>query len=157
MSHKESKYKRLSRQIEDLLNKTDDLISAMATVNAILYHKMPDFFWVGFYLLRNNRLLVGPYQGPVACQELEKNKGVCWNCINTERIVIVPDVHEFPGHIACDSRTNSEIALPVKGKNGIKIGVFDIDSDRKNCFDETDSMYLEFVIQHMISAVSRPL
>jgi len=155
MYQKESRYKRLYHQINDLLINTDDLITSMATVNAILYHKMPDFFWVGFYLLKKDRLLVGPYQGPLACQELEQNKGVCWSCINAERTVIVPDVSQFPGHIACDARSKSEIALPVISKNGIKIGVLDIDGDKINCFDETDNKYLSQILQSMISSVIR--
>ncbi|MBN2214287.1 MAG: GAF domain-containing protein [Bacteroidales bacterium] len=156
MPYKESKYKRLLSQINGLLNKTDDLISAMATVNAILYHKMPDFLWVGFYILRNGRLLVGPYQGPLACQELEQNKGVCWHCMNIEKIVIVLDVDQFPGHIACDSRTKSEIALPVISEKGDKIGVLDIDSERTGCFDDTDSKYLMLIVNGMLSAVNLP-
>ena len=156
MHHKESRYRRLYSQINDLLNQTDDLITGMATVNAILYHKMPDFFWVGFYLLKKNRLLIGPYQGPLACQELEQNKGVCWNCLNTESIVIVPDVNQYPGHIACDSRSKSEIALPVISKDGIKIGVLDIDSDQINYFDKTDGKYLNQILQDLISSAILP-
>ena len=87
----------------------------MATINAILYHKMDGFFWVGFYLLWNDRLLVGPYQGPLACLELPRDKGVCWAAINSGNSVVVHDVHEFPGHIACDSRSKSEIVIPVQG------------------------------------------
>ena len=156
MLHKESKYRRLYSQISGLLNQTDDILAGMATVNAILYHKMPDFFWVGFYLLKNNRLLAGPYQGPLACQELEQNKGVCWNCLNSEKIVIVPDVNQFPGHIACDSRSKSEIALPVISKSGIKIGVLDIDSNKLNCFDDTDGKYLNQIIQILIASANQP-
>jgi L-methionine (R)-S-oxide reductase len=156
MFNKESRYIRLYDQINNLLGKTDDLTAAMATINAILYGKMPDFFWVGFYLLRGDRLLVGPYQGPVACQELEHNKGVCWECINTEKTVIVADVLKFPGHIACDSRTKSEIAVPVVSMQGIKIGVLDIDSDKISYFDDTDSRYLNLIVQHMLSVISLP-
>lgn len=156
MFNKESRYKRLYNQISDLLGKTDDLTAAMATINAILYGKMPDFFWVGFYLLSGDRLLVGPYQGPVACQELEHNKGVCWECIHTGKTVIVADVLQFPGHIACDSRTKSEIAVPVVSMQGIKIGVLDIDSDKINCFDATDDSYLNLIVQRMLSVISLP-
>ncbi len=156
MFNKESRYKRLYNQISDLLGKTDDLIAAMATINAILYAKMPDFFWVGFYLLRNDRLLVGPYQGPVACQELEYNKGVCWKCINTGKTLIIADVLQFPGHIACDSRSKSEIAVPVVSMQGNKIGVLDIDSDKINYFDATDDRYLNLIVQCMLSVISEP-
>ncbi len=156
MHQKESRYQRLCQQINDLLINADDLISGMATINAVLYHKMPNFFWVGFYLLKKSRLIVGPYQGPLACQELEQNRGVCWNCLNTGRIVIVPDVNQYPGHIACDTRSKSEIALPVISKEGTKIGVLDIDSDKLNCFDETDGKYLSQIVQDMISSVNLP-
>ncbi len=156
MRHKESRYKRLFEQLDQLLPQAGDLITGMATVNAVLYHKMPDFFWVGFYLLNKGRLLAGPYQGPLACQELEQGKGVCWQCINTEKTVIVPDVNQFPGHIACDSRSKSEIAVPVISKNRTKIGVLDIDSNKISCFDETDGKYLNQIIQRLVSSVILP-
>jgi GAF domain-containing protein len=104
---------------------------------------MDGFFWVGFYLLRDGKLLVGPYQGPLACIELPKNTGVCWAGINSGKTVVVPDVHKFPGHIACDSRSNSEIVVPVKDGNGKIIGVLDIDSRQAGNFDETDVEQLE--------------
>lgn len=155
MDSKEAKYIRLQSQINNLLINTDDLIAGMATVNAVLYHKMQQFFWVGFYLLKNNRLIVGPYQGPVACQELEINTGVCWTSLNTGKAVIVPDVNKFPGHIACDSRSKSEIALPVTDGAGNKVGVFDVDSSLLNTFDNTDAIFLERIIWHLINAVNR--
>lgn len=155
MGSKEAKYLRLQSQINNLLTNTDDLIAGMATVNAVLYHKMQQFFWVGFYLLKKNRLIVGPYQGPVACQELELNMGVCWASLNTGRAVIVPDVNKFPGHIACDYRSKSEIALPVTDGTGNKIGVFDVDSSGLNTFDNIDAIFLERIIRHLMDAVSR--
>jgi GAF domain-containing protein len=119
----------------------------MATINAVLHHKMDGFFWVGFYLLQDDRLIVGPYQGPVACLELPKNKGVCWEGINSGKPVVVPDVHEFPGHIACDPRSRSEIVIPVRNRDSEIIGVLDIDSNRINNFDAYDAEQLQKVVQ----------
>ena len=144
--NRSGRYTRIQAQLKELLGKSDNLLSRMATINAILYHKMDGFFWVGFYLLKDGRLLVGPYQGPVACLELPKNKGVCWEGINLGKSVIVPDVHQFPGHIACDSRSQSEIVIPVRDKDNTIIGVLDIDSDRKNNFDTLDAARLERIV-----------
>ncbi|MBN1790644.1 MAG: GAF domain-containing protein [Bacteroidales bacterium] len=146
MEKKLGRYIRIQTQLRELLQKSDDLISRMATINSILYHKMDGFFWVGFYLLKAGKLLVGPYQGPVACLELPKNQGVCWEGINLGKSVVVPDVHEFPGHIACDSRSQSEIVIPVRDHNGKIIGVLDIDSKLKNNFDNTDTEQLENLV-----------
>jgi L-methionine (R)-S-oxide reductase len=139
------RYNRMYEQLEELLKKSDFPISRMATVIGILHHKM-DFFWTGFYLLNNGRLSVGPYQGTLACQELEKNKGVCWAGINQGKTIVVPDVEQFPGHIACDSRSKSEIAVPLKDKNDNIIGVLDIDSKTLNTFDEVDAEGLEKIV-----------
>jgi len=146
LQKRSGRYTRIQAQLKELLGKSDNLLSRMATINAILYHKMDGFFWVGFYLLKDGRLLVGPYQGPVACLELPKNKGVCWEGINLGKSVIVPDVHQFPGHIACDSRSQSEIVIPVRDKDNTIIGVLDIDSDRKNYFDTLDAERLERIV-----------
>ena len=150
MEKKLGRYIRIQTQLRELLLKSDDLISRMATINSILYHKMDGFFWVGFYLLKADKLLVGPYQGPVACLELPKNKGVCWEGINLGKPVVVPDVHEFPGHIACDSRSQSEIVIPVRDYSGKIIGVLDIDSKLKNNFDHTDAEQLEKIVALLI-------
>jgi L-methionine (R)-S-oxide reductase len=147
MSEKKiARYKRVQLQIRNLLSKTDDPISQMATINAVLYHKMDGFFWVGFYLVKNDRLLVGPYQGPLACLELPINEGVCWEGINSGKTILVPDVHVFPGHIACDSRSKSEIVIPVRNKNKTIIGVLDIDSKVLNNFDCIDKEQLEIIV-----------
>jgi len=146
ITKKKERYQRLFLQLEGLLKKTDDITSRMATVSAVLHHKMDGFFWTGFYLIREGKLLVGPYQGPVACQELKQNTGVCWAGINQKRIMIVPDVHKFPGHIACDGRSNSEIVVPVRNSNGNIIGVLDIDSCDFGHFDEVDGEYLEKIV-----------
>jgi len=151
MKHKrQARYSRIRQQLKEILSKNDDLFSGMATINAILYHKMDGFFWVGFYLLKDGRLLVGPYQGPVACIELAGNKGVCWAGINGGVPVIVPDVHEYPGHIACDPRSKSEIVIPVRDRNNMVIGVLDIDSNVKDNFDYTDAQELERIVALLI-------
>jgi GAF domain-containing protein len=140
---KAARYLRIINQLKNLLQKTDFLYARMATINALLYHKMDNFFWVGFYLLVNDELTVGPYQGPLACQVLKKNTGVCWVAINEGKTVIVPDVAQFPGHIACDSRSKSEIVIPLRNVNNEIIGCLDIDSNKLFTFDEIDAIYLE--------------
>jgi L-methionine (R)-S-oxide reductase len=139
---KAGKYQRIIEQLESLFKITEDPIARMATISALLYHKMPDFSWVGFYLLKKDRLVVGPYQGQLACQELEKDKGVCWTAIHRKETIIVPDVNKFPGHIACHQNTKSEIVIPLKNSNNKVIGAFDIDSKLYNNFDETDAIEL---------------
>ncbi|MDA3823161.1 MAG: GAF domain-containing protein [Bacteroidales bacterium] len=143
---KEGRYQRIYKQLEELCSKPGTPLSRMATTAAVLHHKFDYFFWTGFYLYENDRLIVGPYQGPVACQELEKSKGVCWAALSRDTAVIVPDVSQFPGHIACDSRSKSEITLPVKDKNGNLHAVMDVDSGDLNQFDEVDQEYLSLII-----------
>lgn len=140
---KAGRYQRILRQLEELTEKPGDPLSRMATICAVLHHKMEYFFWTGFYLLKDDRLLAGPYQGPVACQELEKNRGVCWAAVTKAAPVVVPDVHAFPGHIACDARSQSEITLPVFDKEGRIRAVFDVDASQPDAFTATDSHYLE--------------
>lgn len=118
----------------------------MATINAVLYHKMQDFFWIGFYLLQDGKLQVGPYQGSLACINLAKDTGVCWAAINSQKTMLVADVEAFPGHIACDSRSKSEVVVPLKNKSGEIIGVLDVDSKDLNSFDETDALWLEKIV-----------
>jgi GAF domain-containing protein len=141
-----ARYQRIQNQIRELIHKCDDLQAKMATINALLYHKMDGFFWVGFYILKNGKLLVGPYQGPLACLELPLNTGVCWAGINSGKPVVVPDVHKFAGHIACDSRSRSEIVVPVRSISGEIYGVLDIDSNLVSNFDETDREQLEKIV-----------
>ena len=137
------RYQRIYEQLQGLLAKPGNRLSRMATLAAVLSHKMDHFFWTGFYLLDGDELIVGPYQGPVACQLLAKDTGVCWAGINQGKSIIVPDVHKFPGHIACDSRSNSEIVVPVYGQGGKIEGVLDVDSRDFDAFDETDRHWLE--------------
>jgi len=139
---KEGRFRRIQAQLEELLPKTDDPLARMATICAVLHHKMDHFFWTGFYLYKKGKLVVGPYQGPVACQELENDKGVCWAAYHGAAPVVVPDVHAFPGHIACDSRSLSEITLPVFDQDGKIVAIFDVDSDRKESFNKVDEQAL---------------
>jgi GAF domain-containing protein len=144
---KGNRYKRIYKQLQDLLEPHDNPEASMATIIAVLHHKFDYYFWTGFYLIRDGELIVGPYQGPVACIKLKKNTGVCWAGINQKETIIVPDVHLFSGHIACDSRSNSEIVVPLKNKAGDIIGVLDVDSKALNSFDEADRAGLEKILQ----------
>jgi L-methionine (R)-S-oxide reductase len=146
-SKKAGRYQRIQKQLEELCSKPGTPLSRMATIAAVLHHKMEYFFWTGFYLYENDRLIVGPYQGPVACQELERGKGVCWAAVTRDAAVIVPDVTQFPGHIACDSRSKSEITLPVKDKNGTIRAVMDVDATQTGQFDEVDETHLQAIIK----------
>ena len=141
--NKEARYQRLYDQISGLMLKTSHPDARMATIVAVLHHKMEYFFWTGYYFLADGELVVKTYQGPLACQVLEKHKGVCWAGIDEKKTIIVEDVHQFPGHIACDSRSNSEIVVPVKDLSGKILGVLDVDSESLNSFDETDARWLE--------------
>jgi L-methionine (R)-S-oxide reductase len=143
---KEGRYSRVFDQLEKLLGKSIDQNARMATIVAVLHHKMEFYFWTGFYMLNEGELVVRTYQGPVACQVLEKGRGVCWAAIHRGETVVVEDVHLFPGHIACDSRSNSEIVVPLRDKNGIITGVLDVDSKEKGSFDQVDSEWLERIV-----------
>jgi L-methionine (R)-S-oxide reductase len=144
--NKASRYLRIHRQLSGLLGQADDPVAKMATIAALLHHKMDGFSWTGFYMLRDGNLIVGPYQGPLACQLLEKDKGACWSCVHSEKPVIVPDVRKFPGHIACDPRSKSELVVPVFNREGSLTAVLDIDSKLINHFDETDAVHLEKIV-----------
>jgi GAF domain-containing protein len=148
MDNKRTKgrYDRVYDQLVDLLSAQQNEIASMATIVAVLHHKFDHFFWTGFYLLTDGELIVGPYQGSVACIKLKKNTGVCWAGINQKKTIIVPNVHEFPGHIACDSRSNSEIVVPLKNKSGEILGVLDVDSKEFNSFSEADKDGLERIV-----------
>jgi GAF domain-containing protein len=143
---KAGRYARIYDQVTELLIKSNNPISAMATISALLHHKM-DFFWTGFYLLHEGKLQVGPYQGSLACIDLKNDTGVCWAAITRKQTVIVPDVHDFPGHIACDSRSQSEIVVPLFNAEGQITGVLDIDSATLSTFDETDALWLEKLVK----------
>jgi GAF domain-containing protein len=144
---KEGRYSRLYKQLNELVLKSKSPTARMATIIAVLHHKMDTFFWTGFYVMENGEMTVNMYQGPVACQILEKEKGVCWAAFNKKETVVVEDVHQFPGHIACDSRSKSEIVVPLKNREGKIIGVLDVDSSLKAAFDEVDARWLEKILE----------
>ncbi|HNR40207.1 MAG TPA: GAF domain-containing protein [Acidobacteriota bacterium] len=137
-NQKQERYRRIRGQLAELFIKTNDPVARMATAVALLHHKMPHFFWTGFYRLVDGALIVGPYQGPLACQVLQAHTGVCWAGIDRGEPVVVADVHAFPGHIACDSRSQSEIVVPLRDAAGRIVGVLDVDSDEPAAFDEAD-------------------
>ena len=142
---KQKRYDRIISQLRDLLNATSDPISRMATVSSLVNHKMGHFFWIGFYRLIDGELLVGPYQGSIACQKLQKDTGVCWACVNQQKSINVPDVEKFPGHIACDSRSKSEIVIPVRNADGTIVAVLDGDSDKLATYDDIDEANLQAI------------
>jgi len=144
---KANRYQRIAEQLRELFVKTTNPSSRMATTVALLHHKMPNFYWTGFYMLHNGELLVDVYQGPIACLLLKKDVGVCWASINRNQTIVVEDVHQFEGHIACSSATNSEIVVPLRNKSGEVLGVLDIDSKKFANFDSTDATELEKINQ----------
>ncbi|MGM0612055.1 MAG: GAF domain-containing protein [Bacteroidota bacterium] len=147
MDRKEARYQRIYKQLKELFKTSEHPLSRMASICAVLHHKMNGFFWTGFYLIEHGELKVGPYQGPLACMELQKGKGVCWAGVERAEPVVVPDVEAFPGHIACDSRSKSEIVVPVFDDKGMTIGVLDIDSSQLNTFDEIDAAWLSKIVR----------
>ncbi len=141
---KEEQYQNLLPQIKALLAHENDFIANLANVAAALKEQF-GWFWVGFYLVKNEELVLGPFQGPVACTRIKIGKGVCGTSWQQAATIIVPDVTLFPGHIACNSLSKSEIVVPIFRSNEV-IGVLDVDSDTLNSFDKTDQHYLEEII-----------
>ena len=137
---KSERYETLLPQIEALVSGEKDLIANLSNIAAALKQTF-DFFWVGFYLVKENELVLGPFQGPIACTRIGFGKGVCGTSWKEEKTILVPNVDEFPGHIACSSDSKSEIVLPAF-KNGKVFLVLDVDSDQLNDFDETDAEFL---------------
>ena len=151
VDHTKSKieiYQSILPQIQSLLEGENDLIANIANVSAALKMSFPSFSWVGFYLKKGNELILGPFQGKPACVRIAVGKGVCGTAAERKSTVIVPDVTRFPGHIACDSDSRSEIVVPMM--KGDLLGVLDIDSVKVNNFDETDKMYLEKLLHILI-------
>ena len=142
---KESKYENLVPQIQALLADEDDLIANLANISAALKEQFV-WLWVGFYLVKGDELVLGPFQGPVACTRIKKGRGVCGAAWAQNKTLIVPDVEAFPGHIACSSLSKSEIVLPLYDSNKQIIGVLDIDSEYLNTYDEVDQKYLEEIL-----------
>lgn len=139
-------YDMLVRQVDALIEGETNEMAVLANVSAALHDAFPDrFFWVGFYMVHGDELLLGPFQGPVACFHIGYGKGVCGTAWQRGETIIVPDVEAFPGHIACSSLSRSEIVVPVKGADGSVRGVIDIDSRDLDAFGQTDKVYLEQV------------
>ena len=138
---KEEQYQSLLPQIKALLHGEPDLIANMANISAALKEQF-GWLWVGFYLVKNDELVLGPFQGPVACTRIKKGRGVCGAAWAERRTLIVPDVEKFPGHIACSSLSKSEIVVPLKKENEVW-AILDVDSEYLDSFDETDKIYLE--------------
>lgn len=148
---KEEQYVALLPQIEALITGEHDLIANMANLSAALKTQF-DFLWIGFYLVKGDELVLGPFQGPLACTRIARSKGVCGTAWDQQETLIVPDVNAFPGHIACSSQSNSEIVVPlVNGEN--VIGVLDVDSEYLSHFDETDKTYLQRIVALLMSNV----
>ena len=137
------RYRRIAGQLDELCVKIADPVSRMGSAAALLHHKMAHFFWTGFYRLVDEDLIVGPYQGPLACMLLERHAGVCWAAIDRGESILVPDVHAFPGHIACDSRSNSEVVVLLQDGAGEIRGVLDVDSETLDAFTTADVEGLE--------------
>ena len=141
---KTDQYQSLIPQVKGLLDGEPDLVANLANVTAALKEQF-GWLWVGFYLVKNNELVLGPFQGPVACTRIKKGKGVCGTSWAQAKTLIVPDVEKFPGHIACSSLSKSEIVVPII-RDGEVIGVLDVDSDAYDQFDTTDQQYLEQIV-----------
>ena len=142
--NKKEKYQLLQAQIKSLIEGETDLVAMMANVSAAIHDTM-GFFWTGFYRVVNNELLMGPFQGPVACMHIPYGRGVCGTAWKQKETIVVPDVEKFPGHIACSSLSRSEIVVPLFSKDGEVIAVLDIDSKDLETFDDTDRKYLEAI------------
>lgn len=138
---KEEKYRTLLPQLKSLLEGEDDHIANLANTSAALKETFR-FFWVGFYLVKGEELVLGPFQGPIACTRIKKGRGVCGTAWAKAQTLVVPDVDAFPGHIACSSLSRSEIVVPLRRGDEVW-GVLDIDSEELNSFDETDARFLE--------------
>ena len=144
--NKEEKYRLLLEQVQALTAGETDQVAVMSNVAAAIHETM-SFFWTGFYRVVGKELLLGPFQGPVACMHIPYGRGVCGTAWKQRETIIVPDVEQFPGHSACSSLSRSEIVVPVCSKEGEVFAVLDIDSKELSTFDDTDRQYLEQIIQ----------
>ncbi len=139
-------YESLIPQIKALIEGEEDLIANLANICAALKEAF-NWWWIGFYFVKNEQLVLGPFQGPVACTRIALGKGVCGKSWESKQTIIVPDVNHFPGHIACSSSSRSEIVLPVFGVNRQVVAVLDVDSEHTDCFDSIDQHYLEELLR----------
>ena len=142
---KQERYRSLIPQIKGLIEGETDLVANLANIAAALKEQF-GWFWVGFYMVKEDELVVGPFQGPVACSRIQKGRGVCGTSWKEEKTIIVSDVEKFPGHIACSSLSRSEIVVPIIRKKKV-VGVLDVDSSELSEFDETDKLYLEEIVE----------
>lgn len=145
---KEEKYRLLTAQVKSLIEGEKDSVSVMANVSAAVHEAM-GFFWTGFYIVHGDELRLGPFQGSVACMHIPFGRGVCGTAWKEAKTVVVPDVEEFPGHIACSSLSRSEIVVPVFDTEGKVKAVLDIDSKELNTFDEIDQKWLEEIVRYL--------
>lgn len=145
---KEEKYRLLTDQIHSLIDGETDSVAVMATVCAAIHETM-GFFWTGFYRVVGDELVLGPFQGPVACMHIAYGRGVCGSAWRQKNTIVVLDVEQFPGHIACSSLSRSEIVVPVISASGDVLAVLDIDSKELATFDETDRKYLEIICEQI--------
>ncbi|MFS0561082.1 GAF domain-containing protein [Terribacillus sp. 179-K 1B1 HS] len=151
---REKDYELLVKQLDALLTGEDDEIAHLANASALLNQFLDDVNWVGFYLHKGEELILGPFQGLPACVRIKIGKGVCGTAVSENKTQLVPDVHQFPGHIACDAASQSEIVVPIV-VNGKSYGVLDIDSPSKNRFDETDQKYLEQFVGILVKHLTK--
>lgn len=145
-SEKHTQYDLLLQQAQALIADESDVIANMANLSALLYNSLPDLNWAGFYIMRAGELVLGPFQGQVACVRIPVGKGVCGTAVATGKVQLVEDVHQFAGHIACDAASNSEIVIPVRYNNAI-VAVLDIDSPLLARFDSVDKQHLESLVK----------
>ena len=145
---KETIYRRVKSEIEAVLEGENDHIAVMATIACLLHQAFDTYYWTGFYrVVVPGELLIGPYQGTLGCLHIPFERGVCGAAARSQQTVIVPDVHQFPGHIACDPRSQSEIVVPVFDGQGELIAVLDVDSDQPAAFDKVDRRWLERIVE----------
>lgn len=154
-SSKSEFYATFNRQLEAVLHGERDWVCNLAQTSALLMQALPDLNWAGFYLLKDGGLVLGPFQGKVACVRIALGKGVCGTAAATRETVVVANVHEFPGHIACDSASNSEVVVPLL-HGGRLLGVLDLDSPKLNRFDADDARGLERAVQILLAASDAP-
>ncbi|SFG63430.1 GAF domain-containing protein [Prevotella sp. KH2C16] len=144
METKEEKYRLLCAQVRSLVTGEKNLVGALSNVSAAMHAAFPEtYWWAGFYLVRGDELQLGPFQGPVACMTIRRGKGVCGTAWERNETLVVADVDQFPGHIACSSESRSEIVVPIRGDGGEVVAEIDVDSRELAAFDEVDRLYLE--------------
>ena len=143
------KYELLLKQVKELLSKDDDELSNLSNLTAAVKQTFGKISWVGFYLYKNQKLILGPFQGKVACTSIEMGKGVCGTSAEKKNAIIVEDVNQFPGHIFCDTDSKSEIVVPILKSDGSLYGVLDLDSTEYSAFNETDREYLEKICKFL--------